>query len=87
MSQAFVIAGGYLNINKDQGWTSTDVVRKLKGITLSKKIIPEAAKDAKRTQEYIKSSIFLLTETIIDSGIIKNNCKDAIIIKIASGRW
>ena len=38
MSQAFVIAGGYLNINKDQGWTSTDVVRKLKGITRSKKI-------------------------------------------------
>tara|TARA_Y100000588_G_scaffold374115_1_gene448801 strand:+ start:632 stop:1555 length:924 start_codon:yes stop_codon:yes gene_type:complete len=38
MSQAFVIAGGYLNINKAQGWTSTDVVRKLKGITRSKKI-------------------------------------------------
>ena len=38
MSQAFLIAGGYLNINKDQGWTSTDVVRKLKGITRSKKI-------------------------------------------------
>ncbi|MBN4064823.1 tRNA pseudouridine(55) synthase TruB [Dehalococcoides mccartyi] len=31
-------AGGYLNINKPQGWTSTDVVRKLKGITKSKKI-------------------------------------------------
>lgn len=31
-------AGGYLNINKPQGWTSTDVVRKLKGITRSKKI-------------------------------------------------
>jgi len=38
MSQTFVIAGGYLNINKAQGWTSTDVVRKLKGITRSKKI-------------------------------------------------
>ena len=38
MSQAFVIAGGYLNINKAQDWTSTDVVRKLKGITRSKKI-------------------------------------------------
>ena len=38
MSQAFVIAGGYLNINKAQGWTSTDVVRKLKGVTRSKKI-------------------------------------------------
>ena len=38
MSQAFVIAGGYLNINKDRGWTSTDVVRKLKGVTRSKKI-------------------------------------------------
>lgn len=31
-------AGGYLNINKPQDWTSTDVVRKLKGITKSKKI-------------------------------------------------
>ena len=31
-------AGGYLNINKPQDWTSTDVVRKLKGITRSKKI-------------------------------------------------
>lgn len=30
--------GGYLNINKPQDWTSTDVVRKLKGITRSKKI-------------------------------------------------
>ncbi len=38
MSQAFVIAGGYLNINKAQDWTSTDVVRKLKGVTRSKKI-------------------------------------------------
>ena len=38
MSQALVIAGGYLNINKDRGWTSTDVVRKLKGVTRSKKI-------------------------------------------------
>lgn len=38
MSQAFVIAGGYLNINKAPGWTSTDVVRKLKGVTRSKKI-------------------------------------------------
>ena len=38
MSQAFVIAGGYLNINKAQDWTSTDVVRKLKGVTQSKKI-------------------------------------------------
>ena len=38
MSQPFVIAGGYLNINKDRGWTSTDVVRKLKGVTRSKKI-------------------------------------------------
>ncbi|MEE8045790.1 MAG: tRNA pseudouridine(55) synthase TruB [Dehalococcoidia bacterium] len=33
-----VVAGGYLNINKPQDWTSTDVVRKLKGITRSKKI-------------------------------------------------
>jgi tRNA pseudouridine55 synthase len=33
-----VAAGGYLNINKPQDWTSTDVVRKLKGITRSKKI-------------------------------------------------
>ena len=31
-------AGGYLNINKPQGWTSTDVVRKLKGVTRAKKI-------------------------------------------------
>lgn len=31
-------AGGYLNINKPQDWTSTDVVRKLKGITRMKKI-------------------------------------------------
>lgn len=31
-------AGGYLNINKPQGWTSTDVVRKLKGVTRVKKI-------------------------------------------------
>jgi tRNA pseudouridine55 synthase len=31
-------SGGYLNINKPQDWTSTDVVRKLKGITQSKKI-------------------------------------------------
>ena len=31
-------AGGYLNINKPQDWTSTDVVRKLKGVTKSKKI-------------------------------------------------
>jgi tRNA pseudouridine55 synthase len=31
-------AGGYLNINKPQDWTSTDVVRKLKGITRAKKI-------------------------------------------------
>ena len=31
-------AGGYLNINKPQGWSSTDVVRKLKGITRAKKI-------------------------------------------------
>lgn len=30
--------GGYLNINKPQGWSSTDVVRKLKGITRVKKI-------------------------------------------------
>lgn len=30
--------GGYLNINKPQNWTSTDVVRKLKGITRAKKI-------------------------------------------------
>ncbi|GIT19595.1 MAG: hypothetical protein CM1200mP39_24010 [Dehalococcoidia bacterium] len=42
MSQALVIAGGYLNINKDRGWTSTDVVRKLKGVTRSKKIGPMA---------------------------------------------
>jgi tRNA pseudouridine55 synthase len=31
-------AGGYLNINKPTGWTSTDVVRKLKGLTRVKKI-------------------------------------------------
>ena len=31
-------AGGYLNINKPQGWTSTDVVRKLKGVNRAKKI-------------------------------------------------
>jgi len=31
-------SGGYLNINKPQSWTSTDVVRKLKGIIRSKKI-------------------------------------------------
>ncbi len=31
-------AGGFLNINKPQDWTSTDVVRKLKGITKSKRI-------------------------------------------------
>ena len=31
-------AGGYLNINKPQSWTSTDVVRKLKGVTRAKKI-------------------------------------------------
>jgi tRNA pseudouridine55 synthase len=31
-------SGGYLNINKPQDWTSTDVVRKLKGITRAKKI-------------------------------------------------
>ena len=31
-------AGGYLNINKPQGWTSTDVVRKLKSVTRAKKI-------------------------------------------------
>ena len=31
-------AGGYLNINKPQGWTSTDVVRKLKGVARAKKI-------------------------------------------------
>ena len=31
-------AGGYLNINKPPDWTSTDVVRKLKGVTRSKKI-------------------------------------------------
>ncbi|NQW20477.1 MAG: tRNA pseudouridine(55) synthase TruB [Chloroflexi bacterium] len=30
--------GGYLNINKPQEWTSTDVVRKLKGITRAKKV-------------------------------------------------
>ena len=30
--------GCYLNINKPQDWTSTDVVRKLKGVTRSKKI-------------------------------------------------
>lgn len=30
--------GCYLNIDKPQGWTSTDVVRKLKGVTRSKKI-------------------------------------------------
>lgn len=31
-------AGGYLNIDKPPDWTSTDVVRKLKGVTRSKKI-------------------------------------------------
>ena len=31
-------AGGYLNVNKPTDWTSTDVVRKLKGITKVKKI-------------------------------------------------
>ena len=31
-------AGCYLNIDKPQDWTSTDVVRKLKGVTKSKKI-------------------------------------------------
>ena len=31
-------AGCYLNINKPQDWTSTDVVRKLKGVTRAKKI-------------------------------------------------
>lgn len=31
-------SGGYLNINKPQDWTSTDVVRKLKGIVRVKKI-------------------------------------------------
>ena len=30
--------GGYLNINKPSEWTSTDVVRKLKGMTKIKKI-------------------------------------------------
>jgi tRNA pseudouridine55 synthase len=30
--------GCYLNIDKPQGWTSADVVRKLKGVTRSKKI-------------------------------------------------
>ena len=30
--------GGYLNVNKPAGWTSTDVVRKLKGMTKVKKI-------------------------------------------------
>lgn len=30
--------GGYLNINKPKGWTSTDVVRRLKGVTRSGKI-------------------------------------------------
>lgn len=34
--QAF--AGGYINVNKPQEWTSTDVVRKLKGVTGIKKI-------------------------------------------------
>ena len=31
-------AGWYLNIDKPQDWTSTDVVRKLKGVTRAKKI-------------------------------------------------
>ncbi len=31
-------SGCYLNIDKPQNWTSTDVVRKLKGVTRSKKI-------------------------------------------------
>ncbi len=30
--------GGYLNVNKPPDWTSTDVVRKLKGMTKTKKI-------------------------------------------------
>lgn len=30
--------GGYLNINKPKGWTSTDVVRRLKGMIRSRKI-------------------------------------------------
>lgn len=37
-SATTLFAGGYLNINKPQDWTSTDVVRKLKGITRAKKI-------------------------------------------------
>ncbi|MDA0676548.1 MAG: tRNA pseudouridine(55) synthase TruB [Chloroflexi bacterium] len=31
-------SGGYLNVNKPRDWTSTDVVRKLKGMTKVKKI-------------------------------------------------
>ena len=31
-------AGAFLNINKPKGWSSTDVVRKLKGITRAKKV-------------------------------------------------
>ncbi|MDP6666552.1 MAG: tRNA pseudouridine(55) synthase TruB [Dehalococcoidia bacterium] len=37
-SATTTFTGGYLNIDKPQGWTSTDVVRKLKGVTRSKKI-------------------------------------------------
>ncbi len=37
-STTTLFAGGYLNIDKPQAWTSTDVVRKLKGITRAKKI-------------------------------------------------
>lgn len=38
VKKSFTGVGGYLNINKPQDWTSTDVVRKLKGITRAKKI-------------------------------------------------
>lgn len=33
-----VFRGGYLNIDKPKGWTSTDVVRKLKGVTRVRKM-------------------------------------------------
>ena len=36
--EARPFAGGYLNVNKPRDWTSTDVVRKLKGVTRIKKI-------------------------------------------------
>ncbi|MDA1279629.1 MAG: tRNA pseudouridine(55) synthase TruB [Chloroflexi bacterium] len=37
-SETRSFVGGYLNIDKPRDWTSTDVVRKLKGVTRSRKI-------------------------------------------------